>query len=117
MVKKQSNYQLLKIIAMLMIISHHLVAKNIFNVDTEVIGVTINKLLLQLLGNNAFIGNNLFFLISAWFLSSKSEEAINLRYSISTSLRLEKIILFYSISLLLFTLAVNVGGGEPFIIT
>ena len=100
MVKKQSNFQLLKILAMLMIVSHHLVSKNAFNVDTEI------------LGNNAFIGNNLFFLISAWFLSSKAEDSINLKYSFSSCVRLERIVLFYSISLLCLSLIFNRGGGK-----
>ena len=111
MVKKQSNFQLLKILAMLMIVSHHLVSKNAFNVDTEIVGLTTNKLLLQILGNNAFIGNNLFFLISAWFLSSKAEDSINLKYSFSSCVRLERIVLFYSISLLCLSLIFNGGGG------
>ena len=110
MVKKQSNFQLLKILAMLMIVSHHLVSKNAFNVDTEIVGLTTNKLLLQILGNNAFIGNNLFFLISAWFLSSKAEDSINLKYSFSSCVRLERIVLFYSISLLCLSLIFNRGG-------
>lgn len=110
MVKKQSNFQLLKILAMLMIVSHHLVSKNAFNVDTEIVGLTTNKLLLQILGNNAFIGNNLFFLISAWFLSSKAEDSINLKYSFSSCVRLERIVLFYSISLLFLSLIFNRGG-------
>lgn len=109
MVKKQSNFQLLKILAMLMIVSHHLVSKNAFNVDTEIVGLTTNKLLLQILGNNAFIGNNLFFLISAWFLSSKAEDSINLKYSFSSCVRLERIVLFYSISLLCLSLIFNRG--------
>ena len=111
MVKKQSNFQPLKILAMLMIVSHHLVSKNAFNVDTEIVGLTTNKLLLQILGNNAFIGNNLFFLISAWFLSSKAEDSINLKYSFSSCVRLERIVLFYSISLLCLSLIFNRGGG------
>lgn len=110
MVKKQSNFQMLKILAMLMIVSHHLVSKNAFNVDTEIVGLTTNKLLLQILGNNAFIGNNLFFLISAWFLSSKAEDSINLKYSFSSCVRLERIVLFYSISLLCLSLIFNRGG-------
>lgn len=110
MVKKQSNFQLLKILAMLMIVSHHLVSKNAFNVDTEIVGLTTNKLLLQILGNNAFIGNNLFFLISAWFLSSKADDSINLKYSFSSRVRLERIVLFYSISLLCLSLILNRGG-------
>lgn len=110
MVKKQSNFQLLKIVAMLMIVAHHLVSKNAFNVDTEIVGLTANKLLLQILGNNAFIGNNLFFLISAWFLSSKEEDSINIKYSFSSCVRLERIVLFYSISLLCLSLIFNRGG-------
>lgn len=110
MVKKQSNFQLLKIVAMLMIVAHHLVSKNAFNVDTEIVGLTANKLLLQILGNNAFIGNNLFFLISAWFLSSKVEDSINIKYSFSSCVRLERIVLFYSISLLCLSLIFNRGG-------
>lgn len=109
MVKKQSNFQLLKIVAMLMIVAHHLVSKNAFNVDTEIVGLTANKLLLQILGNNAFIGNNLFFLISAWFLSSKAEDSINIKYSFSSCVRLERIVLFYSISLLCLSLIFNRG--------
>lgn len=109
--KKQSNFQLLKIMAMVMIVAHHLVSKNIFNVDTEIVGLTANKLLLQILGNNAFIGNNLFFLISAWFLSSKADDSINLQYSFSSCARLERIVLFYSVSLLCLSLIFN-GGGK-----
>lgn len=93
---KEANFQLLKIIAMLMIVSHHLVAKNAFNIDTQIIGITVNKIALQVLGNNAFIGNNLFFLVSTWFLSSKKEDAINTQYSIRSCLRIEKTVLFYS---------------------
>lgn len=63
MKKREASFQILKLVAMFMIISHHLVAKNAFSIDTEIIGITGNKLALQILGNNAFIGNNLFF----WF--------------------------------------------------
>ena len=72
--ERQSNFELLKIIAMLMIVAHHFVAKNFYNVDTEIIGLTINKVFLQFFGNQAFIGNNLFFMCSAWFLIDKSDE-------------------------------------------
>lgn len=50
-----------EIVATVMIISHHFVAKNAFNVDTDDSGLTINKLFLQFISNHAFIGNNLFF--------------------------------------------------------
>ena len=114
MTKKQSNFQLLKIMAMVTIVAHHLVSKNAFNIDTEIVGLTVNKLFLQVLGNNAFIGNNLFFLISAWFLSEKADESIDLRYSISACARLERTVLFYSVSLLGIALLFDRGGGKLF---
>lgn len=43
-IERQSNFELLRIIAMLMIVAHHFVAKNAFNVDTEIIGFRMLKL-------------------------------------------------------------------------
>ena len=112
MKRKEANFQLVKIIAMLMIISHHIVAKNAFNIDTQIVGITANKIALQVMGNNAFIGNNLFFLVSAWFLSSKREETVNTQYSIRSCLRIEKTVLFYSYILCIIMLIFRGGGGE-----
>lgn len=111
MKKKEANFQFVKIIAMLMIISHHIVSKNAFNIDTEVVGIMVNKIALQVMGNNAFIGNNLFFLVSAWFLSSKKEEAVNTQYSLSSCLRIEKTVLFYSYAMCVIML-IFMGGGK-----
>lgn len=97
--EKQSNFELLKIVAMLMIVAHHVVTKNAFNVDTEISGISGNKLALQILGNNAFIRNNLFFLASAWFLSGKNISKVTMKYSINSCLRIERIALFYSLAL------------------
>ena len=110
MKSKKANFQLIKIIAMLMIVSHHLVAKNSFNIDTQVIGITANKVALQVLGNNAFIGNNLFFLVSAWFLSSKMDKDININYSIKSCWKIERTVSFYSYVLCIVVLAL--GGGK-----
>ena len=96
---KEASFQYLKIIAMIMIVFHHLIAKNVFNIDTQVIGITANKIILQILGNNAFIGNNLFFLVSAWFLSRKLDKNVNFNYSIKACWKIEKTVLFYSISM------------------
>ena len=85
-------------------------AKNAFNIDTEIIGITGNKLALQILGNNAFIGNNLFFLVSAWFLSKKLDEKVNLNYSAESCWKIEKTVLFYGLSMYLG--AFVVGGGR-----
>lgn len=108
MKNKEGKFQVLKIIAMFMIVSHHLVAKNAFNIDTQIAGITVNKLVLQVLGNNAFIGNNLFFLVSAWFLSKKLDENVNLDYSMKSCLRIEKTTLFYSLSM---CIAMMIFGG------
>ena len=110
MKEKESGFQLLKIFSMLIIVLHHFVEKNAFNIDTDIIGITGNKLILQVIGNNAFIGNNLFFLISAWFLSSKDESQTNLTYSIKSIWRIEKIVLFYSLGLYMVTKII--GGGQ-----
>ena len=109
MKNKEANFQILKIAAMLMIVSHHLVAKNAFNIDTQVIGITGNKLALQILGNNAFIGNNLFFLVSAWFLSKKPDEKVDLNYSTRSCWKIEKTVLFYGLSMCIG--AFIFGGG------
>lgn len=94
--ERQSNFELLKIIAMLMIVSHHVVSKNAYNVDTEIVGVTFLKLFLQFFGNQAFIGNNLFFLSSAWFLVDKADKESN-KAIFNKIWDLERILLFYSI--------------------
>lgn len=108
MKSKEANFQVIKIIAMFMIVSHHLVAKNSFNIDTQIVGITVNKLALQVLGNNAFIGNNLFFLVSAWFLSKKLDANVNLGYPMKSCLRIEKTVLFYSVSM---CIAMMIFGG------
>ena len=59
--QKTSQFELLKIVAMLMIVSHHLVTKNAFNVDADMVGLEPSRVFLQLIGNHAFVGNNLFF--------------------------------------------------------
>lgn len=110
--KKDSRFELLKIIAMLMIVCHHFITKNAYNVDTQIVGFSASKLFLQLIGNHAFIGNNLFFMTSAWFLSVKSE-TIDWYITSKRIWRLEKIMLFYSIGIpVVFCLLI--GGGKLF---
>lgn len=106
---KQSKYELLKVLAMLAIVAHHLVSKNAFDIDTAILGISMNKLAFQILGNLAFIGNNLFFLVSAHFLFRKKPE---LSYSFSSIARIEKTVLFYGIALGLATF--SSGGGRCF---
>ena len=108
-IERQSNFELLRIIAMLMIVAHHFVAKNAFNVDTEIIGFTANKLFLQFIGNHAFIGNNLFFMISAWFLCDISKE-YDVKKSLKSIWKIERQMLFYSISICIVLILCGGGG-------
>ena len=110
--ERQSNFEFLRIISMLMIVAHHFVAKNAFNVDTEIIGLTVNKLFLQFIGNHAFIGNNLFFMISAWFLCDVSKE-YDIKKSLKSVWKIERQILFYSISMCCIVLILRGGVYKP----
>lgn len=105
-VLRDSKYEYLKIVAMLMIISHHFVAKNAFNVDTDVSGLTINKIFLQFIGNHAFIGNNLFFMVSAWFLCAATPK-VELTDSIRKIWKLDRHMIVYSILLAVGFLVFN----------
>ena len=105
--QRQSNFEALKILGMLMILAHHFVAKNGFAVDSEIMGITFNKVFLQFIGNHAFVGNNLFFLVSAWFLYDAGSN-FSLQNSLRKIWRLERQMLFWSLVLL----AVCAGGGQ-----
>lgn len=115
---KQSNFELLKVLAMLMIVSHHLVTLNAFNVDTDLVGLDRSRVFLQLIGNHAFIGNNLFFMISAWFLCLNIETS-DFKRTVGRIWRIEQIMLFYSIFIpvifnVLSELSPMVAGGGGF---
>lgn len=89
---KQSKFELLRILSMFAIVIHHLIAKNAFNIDIDIYGVTYNKLVLQVIGNLAFIANDLFFLISAYYLSKKVPD---LDYSFKSILKMGQSVWFY----------------------
>lgn len=108
--RKASQFELLKIVAMLMIVSHHLVTKNAFNVDTDMVGLDPSRVFLQLIGNHAFVGNNLFFMVSAWFLSTHVE-TFNLHTTIKRVWNIDKVMLFYSIGIPVAS-ALLLGGVE-----
>ena len=95
--KRDSNFEWLRIISMLMIVAHHYVAKNIFNVDIEVVG------------NYAFVGNNLFFMISAYYLCDL-DGTFHLKKIGKKVWKLEKQMLFYSIGLYII-FSIFYGGG------
>lgn len=108
---RQSNFESLKIMAMLMIVSHHFIAKNFFNIDTAIVGLTASKLFLQFIGNQAFIGNNLFFMCSAWFLVNETVDVDGFpKKQIKHIWAIEKRMLFYSVTFWIFFRILCVGG-------
>ncbi len=100
---RQSNIELLRIIAMLIIIAHHFAGHSEFEFSTNIISV--NRLWIQFIHIGGKIGLNLFVLISGYFLISKQ--------SIKTDkiIKLWGEIFFYSITIFLFFVFF---GLEPF---
>lgn len=65
---RQSSIELLRIVAMLIIIADHFAVHGGFSYPTDT--VSINRLYIQLLGMGGKIGTNIFVLISGYFLVS-----------------------------------------------
>lgn len=100
---RQSNIELLRIVAMLLIVAHHFAAHSGFNYPLQ--NITINRLWIQFIQIGGKIGVDLFVLISGYFLISQQ--------TIKTSkvIKLWGQIIFYSVTIfLIFT----VCGIEPF---
>lgn len=110
---RDSKFEYLKIVSMLMIVCHHLIAKNACNVDIEIIGLSATKLALQFIGNNAFIANNLFFMVSAWFLSDYTVD-LHPGRTWKRVWKLEKVMLFYSILIPVFFYVLSKTGNNQF---
>lgn len=101
--KRLSNFELLRILAMLMIVAHHFSVHGGFDFSTDTISV--NRLWIQLIQIGGKIGVNVFVLISGYFLvSAKLPKA-------GKTLKLWLQIFTYSIVLFaIFTLT----GIQPF---
>lgn len=99
---RQSGIELLRILSMLMIVAHHYVVHNGF--DVLAAPLSIQKLFLQVVfAANGKVGVSIFFIISAWFFADKTTPV---RLSFARVWRLERQLLFYSIGLLVvFTVA------------
>lgn len=79
----QSNFELLRIVAMLMIVAHHLCVHGVQQVlmpelayKTYFLGSTINKIFVSLFYPGGTIGIALFFMITGYFLVEKEEISI-----------------------------------------
>lgn len=97
---RQSNIELLRIVAMLMIIAHHFVVHGGFEFSTDTI--TANRLWVQFIQMGGKIGVNIFVLISGYFLIS------------TPTVKLEKVlklwIQIFTYSFLIFIIFVICGG-------
>ncbi len=73
--KRQSNFELLRIFAMLMIISHHFVVHGFFEYD--VFSVTLPKIYLRCMNIGGKVGVNIFVFISGYFLIESKKVKIS----------------------------------------
>lgn len=95
MKNRNSNIELLRIFAMLMIVAHHAVIHNGFKITEEVFTPLQGfYYVMQALGK---IGVTLFFLISAWFLCDG--RSLHFKKTFSRIYTLEKQLIFYGITL------------------
>jgi len=86
---RQSNFELLRIISMLLIVAHHFSVHGGMKHDTK--KVTVNRLWSQFISIGGKIGVNIFVLISGYFLTSSKKVKIN------KFLKLELQMIFYAV--------------------
>ena len=83
---RKSNIELLRVVAMLMIIAHHIAIHSQFNFALD--SISVNRLWIQLIQMGGKIGVNIFVLISGYFLvtsnSVKTNKVIKLWLQIFT---------------------------------
>lgn len=68
---RESNIELLRIVAMLLIVAHHFAMHSGFNFNEEII--TVNRLWIQFIEIGGKLGVNIFILISGYFLIDSTE--------------------------------------------
>lgn len=100
--KRSSNIELLRIVAMLLIVSYHVILH--LDIDTSTISIIPNRILINFLMFNGKFGVNLFMLISGYFL-------INAKFKLKNALKLfiNTSICAIAILALLFFLKVPIG--------
>ncbi len=93
--KRYTSFELLRIIAMIMIIFHHFFIHGNFNYSTT--SITIERLYYNLMIGGGKIGVNIFILLSGYFLSDQEES----KTRVKKILKLLSAVYFYSIIFLL----------------
>ncbi|MCM1262516.1 MAG: acyltransferase [Butyrivibrio sp.] len=105
-ISRQSNIELLRIIAMFMVVAHHFVIHGGFDFSTET--VSANRLWVQFLQSGGKLGVDIFVLISGYFL-------IESEFKLSKLLKLWLQMFTYSMTLYLIFIiwgeqSLNIGG-------
>lgn len=103
---RQSNFELLRIFAMILIIAHHFSVHGGFDYSIE--NISFNRVLVQFLGTGGKIGVNVFVLISGYFLIDGSKN------NFKKIVKLESQLLFYSVVIYLLMVFTN---KEPFVVS
>ena len=102
-ITRQSNFELLRIVAMVMIVFHHFAVHGGFNFDSTTLSIPRFWFNFIIMGGKT--GVNIFVLISGYFLiQSKSTKA-----SINKILKLWGQVFFYSVTIYVINIAL--GGG------
>lgn len=91
--KRESNLELLRIFAMIMIVFHHFAVYGNFNFDTSNISINLIWHIFILMGGK--IGVNIFVLISGYFLVKEKEIKLDFKHILKFILQ----VLFYSVTL------------------
>jgi surface polysaccharide O-acyltransferase-like enzyme len=111
---RQSNFELLRIIAMFMIIMHHFFFFNRFSLASQ--PISNKRVFIQtFLATEGRVGVDLFFALSTWFLCKPNCE-IKLHDSAKRAWLLERTLLFWSITLGIIALATRLSPVNSSII-
>ncbi len=105
-ITRRSGVESLRLIAMLMILAHHFVVHNAFDVQSLPLG--LNRFVLEVFfEGSGKVGVVVFFTISAWYLMDKSQ---SLRSSFLRIWEMEGTLLFYGLTLLLLFVIFDRGS-------
>lgn len=117
---RQSNFELIRIVAMLMIIGSHYVAHGILKVRTPeahsifLSGETINRIISVLYSPGGDLGVALFFMITGYFLANRKDH-VSQKKVVCQSFFYGTLLTVTTVVIVIFHLSSLIGGGSIFI--